>query len=777
MKAAWTCRACSRRLQARQATRPSLQDATIHPLPPTRRLASLALSVDSDALDVNRQSSQLSLANSNRFTEAPSHPRTPDSTQSLRGAGEKKVSEDPFESAFRTRRGQPGGRSKARRKSKAQPNNATSALWDLKPSKTVTIPENLTSLEIGIEKWKQLCAEIRSGSEPKWLVREEVSWIAELSRESVRDVWADLPDEKKRQLWRHLVLTTILKRPERTPMVLLTTLTEPLPLRSCVNDVLHIILLLLKKPTLGHRAKHDMVEQTLQAALHYIKIKTPKTNIIRPATLGMLAKHLSRQQLSELYDAVKDLSIPLSLDTELQFASRFGGLRASDAHREKAFEILRGIVSRGEKLMDPRIASVITSLLHQKSTGEKSTFAPMQVLQYFMENGFLPSAITVTALVETLCERSEFHEAIHLVKLFSANGLKLDAKACDVLLKGAQHTHNDEQLEAALKLSKSLGAPGNLLAKHAIHAIYLRIQHEAQEAQARRSGSSSLAERKALWEKPRLAQENQEAFIAMLRFYTERFELGSFQSLVPQTLPYLVWNEAEAEGSEPWKYKETLLPLLKRSLAVPEKSPLSPCSETLALLLRAYVKSLWRPYDLMSMYSFFKSRLRDPQGEGVAASNIVKERGSFIHDSFILAMMQTHALVRPALEVFGDMLKDNFRDSNTGIHPPPSVFTFTIILAGLSRHRENKLFDNFKHIMEENGVTPNLVTTTTFVKNHASRQDVASTVGALRELESLGYLPNQFTFDAFGRLRNQQQALDLMSKIIDENKRRSLGMK
>lgn len=628
--------------------------------------------------------------------------------------------------------------------------------------------------------WGTISDLIRAGKTPKWFARE-VPWLEELLGDGLGEVWAQTTVERRTRIWRPLILTALSKRPDKVATVLSTAMT-PLPPVYVLNDVFLIIDGLLQTANIRGKSKRDLVTQTFRAMLQCIKSDT--FGAVRASTLerlmktlGRFPKHLSQSQALEIYKAIEDKGLTLPSDTALQFARRLSGLRASDDHRDEAIQILVGLASRGEDLMGPKVASVITSVLHQKYMGEKSRFVPTQVLQRLMESGFLPNAISVTAAMETLCERNEFSEAFHLAKLFTENGLKFDEKAFDILLKGARHTYNDDRLREALEFCKAGGASESLLAKHAIHAIYLRVQDEARGVASQHPTQPWLfgsEQQRPSADKPHLARQSQAAFIAMLRFYGKRFELGPLQSLIPQTLPYLIWDEAEGVDTQSWRYKETLLPLLHESIPEPERSPLTPCAETLALVLRGYVKSLWRPYDLMSMYSFFTNRLRDPEGDGKGTHAIVKARGTLIHDSFILAMMQSHALVRPGLEIFGDMLKDNFRDSESGVHPPPSVYTFAIILAGLGRHKERKLFDQIKQIMMENGVTPNLVTSNTLVNTYASRQDVSSTVGALRDLETLGYRPDQATFNGFAKLRDQAQALKMMSRIIDENQRKFL---
>lgn len=214
-------------------------------------------------------------------------------------------------------------------------------------------------------------------------------------------------------------------------------------------------------------------------------------------------------------------------------------------------------------------------------------------------------------------------------------------------------------------------------------------------------------------------------------------------------------------------------------------------------MMRAYIRSLRHPYDLLAYYQFFKSRLEDQSKDPSlpSAKRLVKNQRSLIHDTLILAMTEHKELSRPALQIFGDMLKDQLQrlknaSSDTTsksnghveigdgivaaapVHPAPTVLTFTILLRGLMNNRDRVLIEQVIQIMHENGVEPNLVTWNTLTSGYAAMQDVPKTVSTLQDMEAAGFKPNLYTFKAFGRLRNQTQALQMMEDMIDVSRRK-----
>ncbi|KAG5939827.1 hypothetical protein E4U59_002852 [Claviceps monticola] len=264
-----------------------------------------------------------------------------------------------------------------------------------------------------------------------------------------------------------------------------------------------------------------------------------------------------------------------------------------------------------------------------------------------------------------------------------------------------------------------------------------------------------------------------------------------------------------------WGVESTIIPFIDKTFSdFRTTTRLQPSLTTIGIMLRAYIRSLQNPYDLTTCYAFFKARLEEQSRDASlpSASRLVMDQASLIHDTFILSMMDHRDLSRSALEIFGDMLKDHKRvtgshanqnddhndssdtgtaekDHKTGnkkrsdkisaskespvipIHPSPSVMTFTILLRGLMKSHSYFLVDHFLEVMRELGIHPNQVTWNAIVRGHATRQNVRRTVMAMQDMEVAGHKPDVYTFKAFQVLKEQDEALKLMEKMIEMNAR------
>jgi pentatricopeptide repeat protein len=201
-------------------------------------------------------------------------------------------------------------------------------------------------------------------------------------------------------------------------------------------------------------------------------------------------------------------------------------------------------------------------------------------------------------------------------------------------------------------------------------------------------------------------------------------------------------------------------------------------------MLRAYIRSLRHPYDVVSFYEFFKFKLEADEEEDINyARSLVERHHSLIHDTVILAMLDHRLSTRQLLQVLGDMLRDNLpakatestnntaveEEASKPVHPAPTLFTLSILISRLLMRKEKMVAKQLMDVMREHGIEPNLETWNAMVKGYAALQDVPQTVSMLQKLEAAGYTPDNYTFKAFGRLRNQTQALSLMDKIIRQN--------
>ena len=75
-------------------------------------------------------------------------------------------------------------------------------------------------------------------------------------------------------------------------------------------------------------------------------------------------------------------------------------------------------------------------------------------------------------------------------------------------------------------------------------------------------------------------------------------------------------------------------------------------------------------------------------------------------------------------------------------------------------------------VMNENNVGVTRTTMNTMIKAYARSQKTRHTVQALQDLELQGFKPDHYTYTAFGKLRNQKEAIELMEMIIETNRKK-----
>lgn len=818
MKAAYVCRACHRVLQATQAspTAQHLHRATVHRFSTRPQLHGAAPAEASLTSDAQESSYRAPLPNQRN----PQRPRGGNKL-ALRDVDSKPTSLAEYDEIFGalTLRESPTP-SADNRQPRArtveletnEPNSEGQRQTQSQEGKRLvrgTVPfkkrknKPKTSWDARIEK-KRICrylqwGYIRHGHSDSELVevkkaynfwrrgfsrlqrRErptDESWYEEGKRfytmkdvKEMRASWESMDLEQRQEIWPRVMLSTIYRSPKAASRVLSATL-DPLPPGYAISDVLLVIAKWLdsttegKRRARGHRAFNLLLRLLDELPAGYMPLNQ--------RAFGIFAKNLTIDQTATLYGILKESRAMLHPYTALHFARKLAGSPTQVQHKEKAFQILLGLADNGVDLNKQEFASAITSLLHCEAPSDPSSkngvsFSPTHALQALMEKGFVPNVFTFTAYLDALCQRREIAEVIRLAKTFSNSGLKLDAKAIATIFRGAKQSLDAASVREVLELSQKTNTPPVSVLNNALHAIFYFSEMDIRERKIPPS-------------------EGLRPFLPMLRIYAKKFDLKPLQSLIPDSLPFILMGNLNADESSPqdsqpkeWEFERTIVPVIDSFVSEPGPKSMEPDSTTLATMFRAYIKSLWRPYDLMALYSYFKSQLEDQGKDPSYAAQLVREEGSLIHDTFILAMMQQPGLTRPALEIFGDMLKSHLHPpSSTDVgaseakplHPMPSVFTFGILLSGLMRRRETNLAEQVTQVMKENGVEPNLATWNIQLRGHALMQNVPRTVSALQDLEASGFRPDAHTFKAFGWLRNQRQALEMMEKIIDLNKQK-----
>lgn len=637
--------------------------------------------------------------------------------------------------------------------------------------------EELLAVRKAFNAWKKRFSKIGSQPNPDRPWEKDAEWLLEHETvPAMRSAWHELDMTTRKEKWPLLMLSSMCTSPQRVHSVLEATM-HPLPPGYAINDVLLFIARNLRLNKASTTRERVLEAEEIMGFLSRIMTETWKGRIpFTQRVFGLFAKALPGDQAHELYTLLRKNGYNLHANTLIQFASKLAG---DAAHKEAAFEILQGLSDAGADLNEARPSSVITSLLHCKAPEErglecKHSFNAKDALQCFIERGFTLNAIASTAFLDTLCQSGEVEEAIRLVSLFAESGVQLDKKTWTTVFRGAKGTLRMEHIARALELAKIADVPIVDVLNNALHSAFLLSEVERREK--RHPGTPGPA-----------------VFAPLLRIYAKRFDLEPLQWWLPDCLPLLL---AQGAGSgqqqglvqdeatrRRWDFELTIIPFTDQLFSAGEGTKLRPSLTTIAIMLRAYIRSLQEPYDVVTYYEFFKSRLEEQSRTPslATASRLVTNQGSLIHDTFILAMTDHGDFTRPALEIFGDMLKDQSRtpssdtSSASRVHPAPTVLTFTILLRGLMNGRDRLLAEQILQIMREHGVSPNLVTWNTIVSGYAYMQNIARTVDTLQDMEATGLKPDIYTFKGFGRLRDQGRALKIMDGIIDANRQKMAG--
>lgn len=624
-------------------------------------------------------------------------------------------------------------------------------------SQTGTLPDDFKT---PFQRWKRRfeSAVRRSLQDDNAKVRTKLRhWISELDTEQdMRNEWDKLAWDERREQWFDAMILTLRNSPEKSHQVLSATLDYRLP-PFAILDSLHAIAAFWRRrpQPLDARDKQGIARDIVQL---FLKVKEVFPTLrFEQDTLGLIAGALPRPHFQDLFSL---LDMPLSQlhdNTALQFARKLAGrigehgLASSRTH---SLKILEDLATRsGELVNTDKFRSVVTPLLHQDLSEDPSQrFDTQDAFSRLWDKGFRPNVINLTTYLDTLCISGDVRSAVTAARMFQEYGLPFDQRVFDILFRGAKYKLDASLVEAVLELTKAVKVSRGKILEHAMHSIL--FFHAAEARQPERDGDYNM--------KP---------FLPMLRIYTKRYRLESLQSIVPESLPLLL---SERTSSTPfaneWRFEELLVPIVDTFASGLGGKQVEPTSNILVIMIRAYIRSLRQPYELISFWMHFKHQLESPGSDGNPVAQIVRDANSLIHDTFIMEMLKRPGLKRPALEVFGDMLGSKNKPAGDAPgHPAPTAFTFTMLLDRLASSGEQRLSNDLWQLMQQNGVQPDLATMNVQVKRAARQQNVAKTVEALAELEA-NFQPNEFTFKAFGRLNNQEKALKMIEQVITKRK-------
>ncbi|KAM0335833.1 hypothetical protein ACHAQA_000883 [Verticillium albo-atrum] len=698
-------------------------------------------------------------------------------------------------------RGRPSNRTPTTRSSRprdpstdANPNNSYDQDWELQSDKTQPDPgrstrkhppqrrrpaydENIRRLNPTEIKafldWKN---KVRHGllkkvQKPGWkpskdrMIRK-LKWLLEHdSVETMSAAWESLDFERRKHIWPNIIGSALVSCPEKARMVLASTL-KPLPPGYAVQDTVNFLAVWQHTLPSDEAAAHaEALADNVMGFLQLYRHRDDARLSFRQNTFFHMITKLEVGKLEEFYTSLVDHSAPLHPNTLLHIADRF----AKDAKRkELALQITIAAVSAGgANLGSAQWLSLCTSILSPTpGEGDDSRIASaVDSFEELLQHGLTPNLINYTALVRALCLQGNLETAWDVVGIIQRHNIDPDVVLLSTLIEGAKNhlgafEHIDRVTDLAVK-HQAFDTPF-------WNGLFWTIFGSAEVTAARNGPMPHIVP----------------AFKPMLYFYAKIFHLEPLQHLIPIQLADLA-ESCRPEMPEGWQMTSRIFAGLD-DVAAGMTEKLHPTGATLGIMYMAYVRSLSQASSVLSAYSFIRQVVR--KGDPVAMK-FIEDKKTFLHDVIIKTLCQHPGMLRAALDIVGDMLKDNFDEKaqptaqpdnaaeggprrQRGRHPVPSEYTWNILLRGFIAQKEDASSERILQMMKQHGVKPSLVTWNTMLSGYARLQNVSKAIMTLQRLEEDGHEMNDYTMRAFAKLARKEGALQKIEEAIGRNQKR-----
>jgi pentatricopeptide repeat protein len=563
--------------------------------------------------------------------------------------------------------------------------------------------------------------------------------------------WLSKPVSERERDWPELMAMALFLTPDKAHEVLLGTFEPEVAPFYVLEDVVSFAI--MRGVLMARHGPHTDLDQSTTAdnlckVLVFLLAHTPKRTIqLRQNSIFSLLKKARNEQVVELFQALRDYGHPLQHNTLLQFASQ---LAKDIKQKSVAVEILGYLVRCGEvPITSPHALALCTSILsvREGDSLEEAPTPPEKLFEALLALGIRPNLITYTAVIRNLCLHQQLESAWRVFEIMLEHNISPDATLLSVLINGAKLADNFHMVSNIINTAISMDMRDPVIWNDLLHAILIPCTSEARHRKL---------------PPPRILP----AFRPMLIGYSKFFKLEPLQKLVISNLQSQLDTSDNAWAR--WKSVDKVLTVLSNLPTWEPEERMDPTSSTLAIMLIGYIRGFPNEYSIVAFYSQFRDLLKS--GDPVV-TNLVREQGSLVYDAIIKAAMEWPGLLRVALDITGEMIKDasitaaapSLPDGavdDVPRHPAPSVHTWSILLNGLLYHRHNQQAENVLRTMREYGIEPNQVSWNTLVCGYARQQHMEMTVKTLERLERSGLRYDDFTIKGFGYLRDRERALE-----------------
>ncbi|TPX13285.1 uncharacterized protein E0L32_006258 [Thyridium curvatum] len=587
--------------------------------------------------------------------------------------------------------------------------------------------------------------------------------LAEGDVAAMAAAWEKLPSETKVRVWPVVMSSALQTHPDDVCDILEATYDPSVVPFYAVIDTIHFLARREQMP-LPRKVRSVAPKQTpperLCQVLEHVLSRSPKGHLLfRQRTLYLLVHKTDPKQLASLYDALAQYEHPLHTQTRLHFAIRFA---KEAALKERATEIL-ALLTQNQQLdiNTPHGASLCTAILMMEEKdldGEHFEATPAHLFNQLLELGLNPNLVTYTTIIRNLCMTKEISAAWEVYHVMLDHNIEPDIYIYSTLLNGSKLAQNFSSMRHLVRIAVDKNIREPIFWNDLLHGIFL---------------SALIETRRKKLKPPRVVP----SFPLMLQAYARVFKTEPLKPLLLVDIDRFLETNVNQAALADWNFVAQLAPVIGELPPRGDSELQEPTASTLCAMILGYIKGISRPYDIIAFYSHFRQLLQS--GDPVAV-RLVREQGTFVHDVVIKALCEHQGMLRVALDVVSDMLRDanpkkHAAGSGSGSghqHPQPSVHTWSILLNGFMFQRQRQQGERILAMMRQRGVEPNAVTWNTLAAGYSRMQDVGKTVRAMQRLEAAGHEADEFTFRAFSYLQNKRAALAQMERMVQQRKER-----
>ncbi|KAI0881770.1 uncharacterized protein GGS22DRAFT_171832 [Annulohypoxylon maeteangense] len=562
------------------------------------------------------------------------------------------------------------------------------------------------------------------------------------SWEAFAGVWSELSNERRKLKWRDYIASLFRSTPDQAISFMHKTFRPEWCLNYVVEDSVYLILWSLK----GAEDRMKRGKQIVDLLFFLLQNAPPKYLVLDQWSIWQAVSLIPVSRLFEFYQILRRLEHPLRQNTLLHFARR---LAVKSKYKAQATDILRFLSTMpGFDINAPAPSSVCTTLFTMKEDDvvTNDDAAPDELFKTLLDVGFRPSLFGLSALMRNFCLRGRIDVAWRIFNSLLEAGIEPDAHVFSILLNGAKTNLDRESVQRDINMIEATQGWTQVLLNDLLDYIYQFAESQEEKRRAQRE------------------RLNIKAYRLMIQLYSKFFHYAPLKKLVDVPLGFYDWGLDDPIHP----HLQEVTRMISNLRQLPDDLLLEPDSITLEIMLRARFRSIKGPDALIIYYRHFMSSLT--WGDPVLTA-LVKDRGTVIYDIFLRDFLQFKETFNSGVALVQRVARyanlEKQKHGKNTLHPPPSVYTYTILMNGYRNHKKYEGVIRTLNEMIEKDITPNIVTWNVVI---GSLLDTGSMTRAVRVIEHLNQIdlqPNDRTIEEVTHLSlgKRKEFADLMGQV------------